>query len=152
MQRSRRTNPYPFTWEIPIALSVAVFLVLLMGVQIGRSVANMIAGNGWQVVDRAQLFSSLGGIFTGRADAGLARISHPAGLGLMWSCIGVFEVVGLVVCAVALKWGLDRWGPGRLHGMATRSEAESLLGPTRLRKHAKVIRPDLYGPSKGGIR
>ena len=31
----------------------------------------------------------------------------------------------------------------------TPAEAEALLGPTRLRKHAKVIRPDLYGPAKG---
>jgi len=152
MQRSRRTNPYPFTWEIPVALSVAAVLLLLLGVQAGRSVANMIAGNEWHVVDREQLFTSLGGVFAGNADAGLAGVPHPAGPGLLWSCIGVLEVVIIIVCGVALKWGLDRWGPGRVQGMATRSEAESLLGTTRLRKHAKVIRPDLYGPSKGGIR
>jgi len=152
MQRSRRTNPYPFTWEIPVALSVAALLLLLLGAQAGRSVANMLAGNGWHLVDRAQLFSSLGGIFAGNADAGLTGVQHPAGPGLLWSCIGVLELVVLVACMVALKWGMDRWGPGRLQGMATRSEAEALLGTTRLRKHAKVIRPDLYGSSKGGIR
>jgi len=152
MQRSRRTNPYPFTWEIPVALSVAALLLLLLGVQAGRSVANMLAGNGWHLVDRAQLFSSLGGIFAGNADAGLTGVQHPAGPWLLWSCIGVLELVVLAACVVALKCGLDRWGPGRLQGMATRSEAEALLGTTRLRRHAKVIRPDLYGPSKGGIR
>ena len=31
----------------------------------------------------------------------------------------------------------------------TSAEAEALLGRTRLRKHAKVIRPDLYGPERG---
>jgi len=152
MQRSRRTNPYPFTWEIPVALSIAALLLLLLGVQVGRSVANVLAGNGWHLVDRAQLFSSLGGVFTGQADAGLTGVPQPAGPGLLWSCVGVLEFVVLAACAVALRWGLDRWGPGRLQGMATRSEAEALLGTTRLRKHAKVIRPDLYGPSRGGIR
>ena len=152
MQRSRRTNPYPFTWEIPVALSVAALLLLLLGVQAGRSVANVLAGNGWHLVDRAQLFSSLGGIFAGSADAGLTGVQDPAGPGLLWSCIGFLELVVLVACMVVLKWGLNRWGPGRLQGMATRSEAEALLGTTRLRKHAKVIRPDLYGTSNGNIR
>ena len=59
MQRSRRTNPYPFTWEIPLALVVAVLFLVLMGVQIGRSAANLLAGNGWVFVDRAALFTSL---------------------------------------------------------------------------------------------
>jgi len=150
MQRSRRTNPYPVTWEIPVALSIATLLLLVLGVQVGRSVANVLTGNGWHFVDRAQLFSSVGGIFAGSADAGLTGVQHPAGPRLLWSCIGFLELVVLVACMVALKWGLDRWGPGRLQGMATRSEAEALLGTTRLRKHARVIRPDLYGASKEG--
>ena len=60
----------------------------------------------------------------------------------------------LVVAAVgwAVKFGLDRWGPARLRGMATAAEAEVLLGRTRLRRHAKVIRPDLYGAPRGGRR
>jgi len=70
----------------------------------------------------------------------------------MWVCVGTVELGLLIGCAVALEKGLDRWGPGRLQGMATRAEAELLLGRTRLRKHAKVIRPDLYGPSTGGGR
>ena len=47
MQRSRRTNPYPFTWELPLVLVVAVLFLLLVGVQAGRSIANVIAGSGW---------------------------------------------------------------------------------------------------------
>jgi hypothetical protein len=35
MQRSRRANPYPFTWEVPLALVVAVLLVLVVGAQAG---------------------------------------------------------------------------------------------------------------------
>ncbi len=148
MQSSRRTNPYPFTWEIPLALVVAVLFLLLMGVQIGRSAANLLAGNGWVFVDRAALFTSLPGIVSGHADAGLGPLSRPPGPAVLWGSICAVEGIILVICAAGLKWGLGRWGPGRLHGVATRAEAEALLGRTRLRKHAKVIRPDLYGASR----
>ena len=152
MQRSRRTNPYPFTWEIPLALVVAVLFLLLMGVQLGRSAANLLAGTGWVFVDRAALFTSLPGIISGHAGAGLGPLSHHPGPSVLWGSIGTAEAIILVGCAAGLKWGLGRWGPGRLHGMATRAEAEALLGRTRLRKHAKVIRPDLYGASTESSR
>ena len=42
-------------------------------------------------------------------------------------------------------WAYQRWGPGRMRGMATAAEAEKLLGVTRLRKVAGILRPDLYG-------
>ena len=147
-QRSRRNNPYPFTWEIPLALAVGVLFLLLTGVQAGRSIANLLAGSGWVFVDRPQLFTSLGGIFAGHPGSGLPPLTRPASSGLMWASIAVVELVVVIGSVIALKWGLDRWGPGRLHGMATRAEAEALLGRTRLRKHAKVIRPDLYGPKR----
>jgi hypothetical protein len=152
MQRSRRTNPSPFTWEIPLALVVGVSFLLFMGVQAGRSIANAAAGNGWVFVDRPLIFSSLSGIVAGHAGAGLTGLDHPAGAGLLWATIVVVEFVMLLACVIGLKAGLSRWGPTRLQGMATRSEAESLLGRTRLRKHAKVIRPDLYGASRGAGR
>jgi len=152
MQRSRRTNPYPFTWEIPVFLFTAAAFLLLMGGQAGRSIANLIAGNGWVFVERPKLITSLGGVLTGHADAGLKGLARPATSSLLWTCIGVVEFLVLIGCVAGLKWGLERWGPGRLHGMATRTEAETLLGRTRLRTHAKVIRPDLYGSSKGGRR
>lgn len=152
MQRSRRTNPYPFTWEIPVFLFTAVAFLLLMGVQVGRSIANLIAGNGWVFVERPKLITSLSGVLSGHADADLPGLLSPAAPGLVWTCIGVVELLVMIGCAVGLKWGLNRWGPGRLHGMATPAEAEALLGRTRLRKHAKVIRPDLYGSPRGGRR
>ena len=152
MQRSRRTNPYPFTWEIPVFLLTAVAFLLLMGVQVGRSIANLIAGSGWVFVERPKLITSLGGVLTGQADAGIEGLTSPATSSLLWTCMAVVELLVLIGCVVGLKWGLARWGPGRLHGMATRTEAETLLGQTRLRKHAKVIRPDLYGSPKGGRR
>ena len=152
MQRSRRTNPYPFTWEIPVFLFTAWLFLVLMGLQTARSIANLIAGSGWVFVERPKLITSLGGVLTGHADAGLEGLTNPATSSLLWTCIAVVELLVLIGCVVGLKWGLERWGPGRLHGMATRTEAETLLGQTRLRKHSKVIRPDLYGSPKGGRR
>lgn len=58
------------------------------------------------------------------------------------------ELVGLVLLGWALKVGLDRWGPRRVRSMATRAQAEQMLGRTRLRKASAVVRPDLYGKDR----
>ena len=152
MQRARRTTPYPFTWEIPVGIVSAVLLVLVLGVQVGRSLANFVAGNGWLFVDRIALFTTLGPLLRGQANAGLSTVVSPASAVLLWTCIGIVELLLLTAIAWAVKVGLDRWGPSRLRGMATAAEAEALLGRTRLRRHAKVIRPDLYGAPRGGRR
>ena len=152
MQRSRRTTPYPFTWEIPVATLLAVLLALVLSLQAGRSLANLVAGDGWAFVDRMELFTTLGPLLSGQADAGLPFVIRPASVGLLRTCIGIVELLVIVVVGWAVKFGLDRWGPARLRGMATAAEAEALLGRTRLRRHAKVIRPDLYGAPRGGRR
>ncbi|MEJ7742380.1 MAG: hypothetical protein WKF73_07435 [Nocardioidaceae bacterium] len=66
----------------------------------------------------------------------------------MWTWIGLTELTLLVAAVCALKKGMDRWGPGRLHGMASRSEAEQLLGRTRLRRAGRLVRPDIYGEER----
>jgi hypothetical protein len=152
MQRSRRTTPYPFTWEIPVGALLAVLLALVLGLQAGRSLAILVAGNGWVFVDRVALFSTLGPLLSGQADAGLPPVIRPASVALLWTCIGIVELLAIVAIGWAVKVGLDRWGPARLRGMATAAEAEALLGRTRLRRHARVIRPDLYGAPHGGRR
>ena len=52
-------------------------------------------------------------------------------------------VLLLAATIAATVWGLRRWGPGRMHGMASAAEAEQLLGISRLRRVAPIIRPDL---------
>ena len=152
MQRSRRTTPYPFTWEIPVGFLLAVLLALVLGLQTGRSLANLVAGNGWVFVDHVALFTTLGPLLSGQADVGLPAAIRPASVVLLWTCIAIVELLVIVAIGWAVKAGLDRWGPARLRGMATAAEAEALLGRTRLRRHAKVIRPDLYGAPHGGRR
>jgi hypothetical protein len=150
-QSERRTNPYPWTWEIPVGSGLAVLTLVVLGAQLGRSVANLLAGNGW-LLARDTLFTSLPGLASGDAAAGLTGLAHPAGSALLWTCVGVLEVAILVAIVLVTKVALDRWGPGRVRGMATRGQTEQLLGVSRLRKHAKVIRPDLYGHGAKGSR
>jgi len=152
MQHARRATPHPLTWEIPVAVLLATLLALVLGVQLGRSLANLVAGNGWVFVDGAALFSTLGGMLGGQASAGLPNLANPAPAGLLWACVALVELLVVVVVGWAVKVGLDRWGPARLRGMATAAGAEALLGRSRLRKHAKVIRPDLYGKPQGTRR
>jgi hypothetical protein len=149
MQRSRRNDPYPFTWEIPAAIIAGVLLVLVLGVHIGRAAANLLAGAGWGWPARDELFRSLPAILRGGATAGLPGALHGgAGQGVLWTSIGVCDLLLLVLLAWAFKIGLDRWGPHRVQGMATRAQAEQMLGRTRLRKASAVVRPDLYGKQR----
>jgi hypothetical protein len=145
MQRSRRQNPYPFTFEIPLAIGAAALLLLVSGVHLGRAVANLLAGAGWAFPTRADLFTSLPGILTGDPSAGLTGLDGAgAAPALLWTCVTVTELLLLSVTGLGVRLGLDRWGPGRLKGMATRGEAERMLGLTRLRQVSAVVRPDLY--------
>lgn len=148
MQSSRRADPYRFTWEIPTAVIVGVLLVLVFGVHLGRAGANVLVGAGWAWPDREALFTSLPGVVTGHAGAGLSDVPAVAASGLLWSSMVATELVLVVLLGWALKEGLDRWGPRRLQGMATRVDAEAMLGVTRLRKVSSIIRPDLYGAKR----
>jgi hypothetical protein len=150
MQRARRHDPYPLTWELPAALTAAVLLVLAAGVHAGRALANLLAGAGWTWPDHDQVFGSLPGVLSGRAGAGLAgpdgTLAAPPAL---WAGIALTELVLLVLLGWLTKQGMGAWGPRRVHGMASRVEAERVLGRTRLRRAAPVVRPDLYRPKRG---
>ena len=149
MQRSRRHDPYPFTWEIPAAIIVSVLLVLVLGVHIGRATANLLAGAGWTWPNREELFRSLPAILGGDGGAGLPRAFHGgAGQSALWTSISVCELLLLILLGWGFKIGLNRWGPHRVQGMATRAQAEQMLGLPRLRKASAVVRPDLYGKQR----
>lgn len=145
MQKARRRDPVPWTWEIPFAITVAVLVVLSLGAQLGRAIANLLSGDGWTWAPRAELFSSLPGVLGGHADSGLTGAGHVAGAHLLWTCVTVVELGLIVAASWGVKVGMDRWGPNRLRGMASRAEAEELLGRSHLREVAPVVRPDLYG-------
>ncbi|QOK24185.1 hypothetical protein IGS73_07450 [Janibacter indicus] len=151
MQRSRRTNPYPFTWEIPIGIVLGVLLLILLGFHAGRAMANLTAGAGLTLTPRQTLLTSVPGLIAGDAGAGLEPRPAPvAGAGLLWLWTLLVQALNLVLIGWGSRIAWQRWGPGRVEGVATRTELDQLLGLGRLRKVAPVVRPDLY--AKAGRR
>jgi hypothetical protein len=148
MQVARRHDPYPWTWE-PFALwSLMLLTALLLGVQVGRGLANWIAGAGFTWPPANNVVTNIVGVIGGNSGAGLAhphRLDHLASAGLLHGSLIVTELVLLAAYGVATFFVLRTWGPRRVLGMASREEAERLLGRTRLHKVASVVRPDLYG-------
>ena len=157
MQRERRRDPYPWTWEIPLAVTLATVFVLIAGIQFGRSAANLLAGAGWTWPDTnagafpspigTAFWTSLPGVLAGDSVAGLPSPAPNglAGSGLVWTSVALTEVTLLTATIWGGIYAYQRWGPGRMQGMATAAEAEKILGVTRLRKVASIVRPDLYG-------
>jgi len=149
MQQSRRTTPYPHTWEIPLTATITVVLTLVLAAHTARALANAFAGAGWDFTPHAALFTALPGILRGEARAALDP-GASASPGLLYTCLVVVELLALVLIVWAVVAGMRQWGPSRVRGMATRAEADTLLGLQRLRKVAPVVRPDLHG--KGARR
>lgn len=145
MQQDRRRNPYPFTWEIPVAIVCGLLVAFAFGVHGGRAIANLIAGAGLVLPAATELFTSIPAVLRGDATAGLSSTppssASPHAL-RAWIITSEVIVLALATTLGALAW--VRWGPGRMRGMATTGEATEMLGLARLRKHRAVIRPDLY--------
>jgi hypothetical protein len=144
-QRSRRHDPYPWTWEIPLVTVSAILVLIIFGAQLGRAIANLVAGSDWSFPNRVDLFSSLPGVLRGDAAAGLIDLDGPvASPSSLLLCVAATELILLGAAVLLLKLGLDRWGPRRMRGVATAGEAERLLGVTRLKRNRRIVRPDLY--------
>ncbi|MCA0306323.1 MAG: hypothetical protein LCH87_02960 [Actinobacteria bacterium] len=142
-QADRRRDPYPFTWEIPVGILTGWVLLASLGIHAARAVANWTAGAGWTWPEGKNLFTSLPRVLAGDPAAGLTLHDPAAGTAALYGWIVTVQVVLLAATITATIWGLRRWGPGRMHGMASAAEAEQLLGISRLRRVAPIIRPDL---------
>ena len=141
MQRSRRQNPYPLTWEIPAGVAVLILLMLVLGVHAGNGLAHLTAGYGWIWPQQQDLFSSIPAVLT-KTDAA------SVGVGGWILAVELLNIAGLSWAAIT-TW--QRWGSDRLIGMATPEQAEQVLGVRRLRKVAHVVRPDLHPHRPGTI-
>src|SRR5215218_2377620 len=99
-QQSRRHDPYPWTWEIPLGIVLVILMVLVCGVHLGRGIANVWAGAGWAFPTRVELFRSLPAVLAGDAAAGLdglhGSISSPSAV---WMWVVATELV-LLTAAV----------------------------------------------------
>ena len=149
LQADRRRNPYPYTWEIPIGILTGWLLLAGLGIHLGRALANATAGAGWTWPAGRALYTSIPAVLAGNPTAGLA-LSGAAGASpaALHAWLIATELVILAGYAVVLIWAGRRWGPGRMKGMASPGEAERVLGLTRLRRDAALIRPDLQPPTR----
>ncbi len=144
-QRERRADPYPLTWEIPAAVFAGPLVALVLGVHLGRAVANLAAGAGWTWPSPTRLFPSVLGVLQGDAAARLARVAPLATPDALLAWVFAVEVAVVAAYVVLIWLCLHRWGPNRTLGVASVDEARRLLGRQRLYIARKVIRPDLYG-------
>ena len=145
MQVDRRKESIPWTWEPFVgALALYVF-VALVAAQTARGMAYLLAGDGFRWPKAEAQVSSTFAVFAGHSATGLLGTSVPV-LGSTWLyvCLAIVEFLALsAVTWVGVAMFL-RWGPARVLGMATRADAQKLLGLARLRSHSAVIRPDLH--------
>ena len=152
MQRERVQDQYPWTWEIPLAVVCGVLVVGVAVCQFARSVANWFTGAGWLWPPPDKLVTSIPGLLAGDAAAGLSGVQHAASAAALWGWLFVFGVLTITASTLACVWVWRRWGPGRMRGMATITEAHELLGEDRLYKVRHVVRPDLYPSARKANR
>jgi len=144
MQRDRVEDQYPWTWEIPLAVVCAVLVVGVVVCQVGRSLANWFAGAGWLWPPLDKLGTSIPALLAGDAAAGLSGVQHAASAAALWGWLSFVGLLTVSASTLACVWSWRQWGPGRMRGVATVTEAHELLGEDRLWKVRHVVRPDLY--------
>lgn len=144
LQSGRTKDPYPFTWEIPAAVVAVWALLAVLAAHTGRAIANLAAGAGWTWPPSRALFTSLPALLAGDPRAGLASPGGAASPAALAGWIVTVEVLLVAAMITGSAWVLRRWGPGRMKGMASQAEAEAVLGLTRLRRVAHIVRPDLH--------
>ncbi|SMO41572.1 hypothetical protein [Propioniciclava tarda] len=144
-QRERRADPYPSTREIPAAVFAGSLLALVLGVQLGRGLANLAAGAGWAWPVPTLLFSSAIGVLQGDAGAGLDHVAPLASPDALIAWVFAVELIAMAAYLALIWLCLHRWGPNRTLGVASVDEARRLLGRQRLYTAQRVIRPDIYG-------
>ena len=134
--------------EIALVTLAAVFLALALAALVGVGVAAALFGDGWvwpHGTDGAA--HELRGLMAGDAARGVppALARRIPGRAIVDSCVAVAELVAvLTVGAVAVLVARYRQPGDARGGMATRSQAGQVLGASRVRAAAAVIRPDLH--------
>lgn len=143
MHQSRR-DPYPWTWEPAVAGLLGFGLVVVVSVQLGRGAACLVSGVGSCWAEQAAFLTSVWGILSGDASAGLAE---PVEVPTRVLMVSIASAVGIMLAltAICLVWAIRRWGNRTLKGVASVDEVERLLGRHRLFRVRRVVRPDLYG-------
>jgi len=156
-QRQRDPVPWSRGGEVALVAIAAVLLALALAALLGLALASACFGGGWVWPHGADTIGRvLGGLLSGHPGRGLATAdtTRVPGRGAVYGSVAVSEIlliaVAIAVTMLALRW--TRPGDAR-RGMASRFEAQQVLGQSRLRESARLIRPDLHrGKSGGGSR
>jgi hypothetical protein len=151
-QRRRDPQPIGQGWEVAVAVIGGALLGLSLAALCGLGVASALFGHGWVWPHGTDTISHvLGGLLTGHPGRGLDAHQAPlvAGPTAVYLCVAACELA-LVVASIVVGVLFARYRrPGDARGgMATRGEAEQILGMSRLLAARAVIRPDLYPNSK----
>ena len=144
----RQADVQPPIWEVPVAVGTAWVVIGLLALPTGQGAAAVVFGGGWVWPHGVSaLLASIGGLLTGRPAAGLTadQVVRVPTSPMVYSVVGVAELL-LVAASI---WGAVWWWRlsfGARQGMASRSEADRVLGLLRLRRAHSLIRPDLPRP------
>lgn len=145
-----RRDPQPLGqgWEIPVLALCGVALGIGLAALTGLGTASMVAGGGWVWPHgTAAIGHVLSGLCTGHPGRGLpaAQAHRVPGPWPVYGFVGLCEAL-LVTAAAAGAVLFARWyRPGDARGgLASRREAEQVLGLSVLRQASTIIRPDLY--------
>jgi len=139
------------TWEIPAAAALTWLLAAALLLPAGRGAAAWAVGGEWAWPHGADaLIATIGGLATGHHTAGLDTMSASAvpSPAQVYVAITVAELLLIAATVVAARMWWTTIGPGSVRGMATRAEAEAVLGVGQLRKVRALLRPDLYRVSR----
>ncbi len=147
-QRQRDPAPWSRGGELALVAIAAVLLALGFAALLGLAAAAAYFGGGWVWPHGADTIGQvLGGLLTGHPGRGLAvtDAARVPGRGAVYGCVAVAEVL-LIAAAIAVTVLAQRWiRPGDVRrGMASRFEAQQVLGHSRLRDSSRLIRPDLH--------
>lgn len=143
MEDRQHRDGYPWTWEPAAATLAALAMGAVVAIQAGRATALWLTGQGWWWPSPDHLAASTWTILT-KADttAGLTTPGPaPAPTGLLWTTTGLAAALlaaAIVWAAIWIRAAAAGWG------MASRAEAEQLLGASRLHRNRNIIRPDLH--------
>lgn len=143
MAAPQHQDDHPWTWEPAAAFIAIITAVAILSIQLGRSIALLLTGAGWRWPDTSTLVTSTWPILTGNTLAGLHATNDapPSPQWVVWACAATLFTGTILIASV----GIIRWLTTSRHkGMASTTEAQQLLGRSRLRAHRTIIRPDLY--------
>lgn len=150
----RRRDPQPMTqgWEVAVLVVGLALIGLTLAALAGLGIAAALFGGGWVWPHGTNTIAgTLAGLLHGHPGLGLApaQAARAAGGWPTYVCVGVCELM-LIAASVAAGVAIAR----RTHndGMATRRDAEQILGLGELRSARSIIRPDLYGRTEHSSR